>query len=98
MLTFLVRITETDWRLMWDHVACQFTHLPFWDETGLECAALHRALTELRTIPKQWNDWYWPTGQKIAICILQLEARLGALHRRNQAHKCTFAHLMIPMG
>ena len=75
---------------MWDHVACPFTELPFWDTVGLECTALHEAINELRAVPERWNDWYWPTGQKIAICILQLEARLGALHRRNRTHKCTF--------
>lgn len=71
--THQVQVSERDWVLMWDHVACQFTSPPFWDPIGLECVALHKAVQELAEIPEFWSNWSWPPGQMIAICILQLD-------------------------
>ena len=68
-----------------------FTELPFWDPAGLECLALHLAKRELEAIGSPWSDWYFPVGQEIEICLVQLDARLGALHRRNTTHKCNFS-------
>jgi len=83
-----VQVSERYYKLMWDHVACRFTNLPFWDMDALECRALHRAWAELTEIPETWNTWHFPIGQRIQICIKQIEARMGGLHRRSTTHEC----------
>ncbi|KAI9872596.1 MAG: hypothetical protein M1830_001428 [Pleopsidium flavum] len=83
-----IQITERDWNLMWDHVACRFTILPFWSMDALECRTLHKIWNELTAIPETWNTWRFPIGQKIQILLTQIEARLGGLHRRNKTHGC----------
>ena len=90
-MTHLVQVPEMDWRFMQDHIACHFTELPFWDPVGLECFALHLAKHELKEIGIPWSDWYFPIGQKIEICLLQIDARLGAIHRRDSTHKCIYS-------
>lgn len=55
---------------------------------ALECRALHRAWAELTEIPETWNTWHFPIGQRIQICIKQIEARMGGLHRRSTTHEC----------
>lgn len=80
---------------MWDHIACRFTNLPFWDMDALECRALHAAWAELTEIPDTWNNWYFPIGQKIHICVKQIEARMRGLHKRSETHDCNYDLLMI---
>ena len=91
-----VQVTERYWSLMWDHVACRFTNLPFWDMDALECRALHSAWAELTEIPETWNIWHLPIGQRIHICIKQIEARMGGLHRRSKTHDCKTLSLTVP--
>ncbi|MCJ1390338.1 hypothetical protein MMC18_003197 [Xylographa bjoerkii] len=88
---FLLQIPEIDWKLMWDHTACDFTTLAWWDTVWLECYALQIAAHEIASIGAPWDEWEFPIGQGIAICRLRIDARLRALHRQNKNHTCCYA-------
>ena len=75
---------------MWDHTACDFTTLAWWDLVWLECHALQIAAHEIASIGASWDNWDFPIGQGIAICRLRIDARLQALHRQNKHHTCIF--------
>ena len=80
---------------MWDHVICQFSkpwgndlliHPPSPDQ--IEFIALHKAYSEVASIPAYYSDWKWPGGQQIAIILKQLESRLREIHKRVHRWDC----------
>ncbi|MCJ1379771.1 hypothetical protein MMC17_002874 [Xylographa soralifera] len=64
----LLQIPEIDWKLMWDHTACDFTTLAWWDPVWLECYALQIAADEIASTGVPWDNWDFPIGQGIANC------------------------------
>ena len=37
------------------------------------------ARTELSSVQKPWCEWYYPTGQRVAMCMVRVEGRIGLL-------------------